>query len=125
VLCPILHDPHEAASKSGKEIGGFQSIHDCRHFGIEEDDDVDVGRVVELARAELAHAENDKAGAPRRLLRIGKRQLPAPMAIVEKKIHCGAQGRFREIAQPGDDLRRLGHAEDVGKADQEMRLALD
>ena len=45
---------------------------------VEEDDEVDVARIVELARAELAHAEDDPAGAAVRRVRIGERRAARP-----------------------------------------------
>ena len=49
-----------------------------RRIGIEEDDEVDVARIVELARADLAHGEDDVTGATFGAGGIGRREMAGP-----------------------------------------------
>ena len=74
-----LGEPHE----EGRWLDGRRKL---GGFGIEEDDEVDVARIIELARAMLAHGENDIAAVVAGAIRIGKRHAAEPCRIAQQPI---------------------------------------
>ncbi len=57
----VLQDAHQPPRQPRKRIDTFIGIADSRLGFINENNQIYIGRIVELARAELAHAKNDPA----------------------------------------------------------------
>ena len=120
----LVHDRDQVAGEAGEDLLQPVAARVGRGLLVEEDDDVDVARIVELARAELAHAEDDETRAL--LWRVGVRQGKLA-AIVQVPQQVGADGAERDR---GDVRKRAGHPlqrpdrGDVGHADGEARAAL-
>ena len=70
VLRAVLENAQQPARQAHEQVGGLHRVDDGRRFGIEEHDQIDVGRKVELARAELAHAKDHPAGTDAGVVRI-------------------------------------------------------
>ncbi len=75
----FLQDADQPAQQSGKGLRGLVRIgNECR-LRIVEDDEIDVGRIVELEGAELSHAENHDAGGSARIGRVRDGELAGVM----------------------------------------------
>ena len=61
----LAHDLHDALRQSDEKIDVLRRIGEARARAIEEDDEIDVGGVVQLEGAALAHAEKNPARSPR------------------------------------------------------------
>ena len=124
VCRPLVHDRDQVAGEPGEDLLQPVAARVGRDLLVEEDDDVDVAGIVQLAGAELAHAEDDEAGALFRGLRVGQGEL-AP--IVQGAEQVGTDGAQRHAS---DIRERAGHAlqrpyrSDVGHADGETGAAL-
>ncbi len=83
-------------------------------IGIVEDDQVDVARVVQLAGAQFAHAEDDQAGAVLRRPRIRQSQGATAGGVGEQEGRRAVERAFRERRQgaghllDGPDLADIG-----------------
>ena len=124
VCRPLVHDRDQVAGEPGEDLLQPVAARVGRNLLVEEDDDVDVAGIVQLAGAEFAHAEDDEAGALFRGLRVGQGEL-AP--IVQGAEQVGTDGAQRHAS---DIRERAGHAlqrpyrSDVGHADGETGAAL-
>ena len=120
----VLEDAHQPARKPHEQVGCIHGIDDrgCRR--IEEDDEIDVGGKVQLVRAELAHAEDDPAGAFARVFRIGQLELALTVRVEKQEVDRRVDACVGETAQPFDGRRRIGLAREIGERDQEMRFEL-
>ncbi len=54
----LLQELHELAGQAHEQHRRLDAVHQRRRIGIEQHDEVDVARIVELARAHLAHGEH-------------------------------------------------------------------
>ena len=118
----ILHQSHQIAGQAHEERlhAAPAAILDQR--GLVQHDEVDVAGIVELARAELAHADDDEAGVLLRRLRIGQRDLAgfggAPQQVGDGDAEAGlgelAHGARHAFERPG-----VG---DVGQGDRQRHL---
>ena len=104
----VLQDAHQPPRQPRTNSSvAVERIEDRRRVGIEEHDQVDVGREIELVRAELAHAEHDPAGALAGIVGIGQLELALRMGIAQQEIDGRADAGVGKIAQPAH--RRLRH----------------
>ena len=90
------------ASRTKRSVAS-ERIDDRGRCRIEEDDQIDVGREIQLVRAELAHAEDDPAGAFAGIFRIGQLQLALSMRVEEQEVDCRVDagvGEDRSAARP-------------------------
>ena len=65
-----------------------------------EDDEIDIGGIVQLEGAELAHAENDDTGSFARSLRIDDLELAAVMGAEQQMVDRRRDGGTGELAEP-------------------------
>ena len=113
-----LGDADEAAAQVGEVVGIVAGF-------VEQHDEVDVGGVVELARAHLAHREHEHAGAVGGVLGVQPGSLP-------RAISCGERGGAAPSLHGavGERGQRAGHRvevpgpAEVGERDQQRRAAL-
>ena len=91
---------------------------------VEEHDEVDIAGIVELARAELAHAEHDEAAVALRLVRMGEFDFPGGGGCCEKMPHRAAERRLGDGAQGARDTFQRPQPGDVGDGDQQRRPPL-
>ena len=94
-----MHDPHKPPHHAGKDLTCLVAVADHAGFGIEEHNDVDIGRIIELARAMLAHAKHDQAGTLARIFRIRQGKLARLMPAAQQMIKGCTQGCVGKIAQ--------------------------
>ena len=80
-----------------------------------ENDEVDVARVVELPRAELAHGDDDEPGVVAGPRRIGEYQLAAAGGPGQQVVGGDRQGGVGELAQPSGDRGERPLAGEVGQ----------
>ena len=116
---PLLQELHEAAGQPQIERRRFDVGHEGRRFRIEQDDEIDIARIVQLERAHLAHGEHDQAAARFRMRGIAGSELAALDRAVEQEAH---RGRERRIGERGERSRHPHHRPDpadVGERDQE------
>ena len=121
---PLVHDRNQVAGEPGEDLLQPVAARVSRNFLVEEDDDVHVARVVELAGAELAHAEDDEAGALLRSLRVEQGEL-APIVKGAEQVgtHC-AQRHGGDIGERSGHPLQRPYRSDVGHADGEAGAAL-
>lgn len=91
-------------------------------MGIEEDDEVDIGGIIELAPAVLAEREDHRAGAAAGIVGIGQRQLARLRRLDEEDVRAARDRGVREIGERGDDLVHAPGAADIGERDEERVL---
>ena len=94
-------------------------------ISVEEDDEVDIGGIIQLVGAELAHAEHDQAGTARSAS-TGSRivSLPASCDDSSRWSIAAEIAGFGKVAQPARRRPRVEEAGEVGKRNQEGGAAL-
>jgi hypothetical protein len=112
----------EAAGEADEELGDGALVGDLRDRRVVEDDQVDIARIVELAGAELAHAEEDPAAALVRLRRVGDGDRAFARGLGENEAHRGADRGVGEAGERGRHRVDVGEAGEVGEGDEERRL---
>ena len=118
----LLEDAHQAAHHPAVDFRPVDRVDKDAAFGIEEDDDVDVGGIVELVTAELAHADDDQAGSLARSLHILEDDLAALVAAQQQVIDGRGHRRVGKPAEVecgvagGEDAAEIGQCHDKGKA---------
>ncbi len=95
-----------------------------RRIGIEQHDEVDVARIVELARAHLAHGEDDVTGAAFGARGIGRREMAGRRGTGEKMAHGESDGGVGERGERLGDAHHAPHSADVGERDEKRGLRL-
>ncbi|MND62831.1 hypothetical protein D3C80_541260 [compost metagenome] len=120
----VLQDTDQPAHHPAIDLRRIERIGKNAHLRIEENDDIDVGGIVEFSPAELAHAEHDEARATARLRGIDKLQLAAFMGREEKMVDRGGDGGLRKFAQPACRLLRREDAGKIGQRQDEAEGAL-
>ena len=66
----LLQEPHEVARELHEKRAGLDSLRK-RRFGIEQNNEIDIAGIIQLAAAELSHAEHDEAGPLAGNIRLG------------------------------------------------------
>ena len=88
-------------------------------FGIEQDDQVDIAGVVELERAELAHAEHDQAGGRPGIIRVLQQQIAFFAELAKRKAEGVADRGVGKTAERFGYFGEWPDPADVGEGDQE------
>lgn len=111
-----LHQPLRQLDEEGLRIaaGGRGG-----GAGLVEDDEVDVARIVQLAAAELAQAEDDQAGPVLRRLRIRGPEPPGRHPLPEQRLDRPAHRGVREGRQGLGHRVEIPAAAEIGQRDQE------
>ncbi len=86
-----------------------------------EDDEIDVARIIELPRAELAHADDDEPGVMTRPRRIGEGELAAGGGPRQQVVGGDREGGVGELAQPTGDRGERPLAGEIGQRDHERQ----
>ena len=95
-----------------------------RRVGIEQHDEVDVARIIELARTHLAHGEHHIAGADLRTRGIGRREMTGPFGPGQKMADRKGDRGVGERGQRLGDAHHAPHPADVGERNEKRRLRL-
>ena len=115
VLVPGLEQVNQAARQPHAERHRTFAAAVAQALAVEEDDEVDVAREIQLAGAQLAHAEHEHAATPRVHGLDLAAAHPFAQQVIERLLHRavgeGGQGR-------GDPLQRPEPVE-VAQADQQ------
>ena len=92
VGCALAQHATEIAGQA-REVGlkGIR-IRRLDSFAVEQQDQVDIARIIELARAQLAHAEDDEAGAWLDPLGIGEGEGAGRGRVAQERPGGGAEG---------------------------------
>src|SRR3984893_14143322 len=69
---PLLEQPDKPLRDAPKERRGLHLSGDRTTIGVEEDHDIDIARIIEFARAELAERQDDETASPFGVRAIGK-----------------------------------------------------
>ncbi len=107
----FLQQPHEVASDSHIDGTGPIGMVGC-HRGVIEHHEVHIGRIVQFAPAELAHAEHDEAGIAPDEARVGPRRAGKPdlaprRGVAQQMRAGGVDGGLGEVRQrPGHAVER-------------------
>ena len=120
----LLQQLDELAGQAHEQHRRLDAVHQRRRVGIEQHDEVDVARVVELARAHLAHGEHHIAGADLRTLGIGRREMTGLLGPGQKMADRKGNGGVGERGERLGDAHHAPHPADVGERDEERRLRL-
>ena len=99
VLRPVLEDAHKPPGQSGEEIDGFERVGDRRRVRIDEHDQVDVGRKIQLVSTELAHPKHDPAGAFCRRSQVWQADFAAAVRVLQQKADRCANARIRQVGE--------------------------
>ena len=121
VLVARFHDPDEVAHELDEDRLQIVRIGAAHALGVVEDDEVDVGGIVEFARPQLAHAEHDE---PRALLGcglVGKDQAVAPRRLAQQVAAGEVEGGLGRARDRGRHLRHVPQARYVGQRDRQRR----
>jgi len=108
-----LHQGNETARHAGEEGAAGLAVVNTR-VGIVQQDEVDIAGIVQLARAELAHAEHGEAAVPFRFVGVGQTQFAAVVRGAQKICDRGVQGCLGEVGQRLGDALQVPHPADIG-----------
>ena len=118
----LLHQFHEPLREPHIERRGLNASRQRGHAGVVEDDQIDVARIIELARTHLAHREHDIAAALFGPFRINRMIAPALRGIGQEKAHRRTERSVGEFSQRRCDARHRPDAADIGECDQQRAL---
>ncbi len=118
----VLQHFYEVAREAHKKRRWIEIALQWR-IPVVQHDQIDVARVIQLARAELAHPEHEKFAAFARLLRIPDADFFGLAGLPQQKIHRAADSGFRDGRQRMGDVVERPDAAHVGYRDQQGRLA--
>ena len=108
----LAHDPHDPLRQFDEEIDVLRRLGESRARTVEEHDEIDVGGVVQLEGAALAHAEKNPPGAAFRIALIGEFDLAGERGGAQREANGGGK---RGVGDPRQRPRRLRHVPDFGK----------
>ncbi len=121
----LLQETGERLGDAHEERARLHALGNRRGSRVIEHDEIDVARIVELARAVLTERQDDQARARLRIGRVGiERKPPHARVLSQEKAERRAKSG---VGKEGQRLGRLGHVPDsteVGERDDERRLAL-
>ena len=95
---------------------------DCRRVAVVEQDEVDVARVVEFARPELAHAED---GEGRRLGIAAEVYAGVARELKQDRVGKGVEASRGELAERSGDLLERPDLGNVGHGDGQRHVTLE
>ncbi len=119
---PFLQQLHQVAGQADDVVEQPVGLAGAHLLGIEQDNEVDVAGIVELARPQLAHAEDDQAGVPLGVVGVDEFDVPGRGGAPE---HAGGRNPDGGVGEgrkrPGDPLERpiardVGHRHGQGHA---------
>ena len=122
VLGMLVEDLDQFLGQPDEKHRRFLALGEFRHLGIEEDDEVDIARIVELARTELAHAEDDPAGVPGRVLGVRQRDLSRALGLGEHETRRRAGRCIGEGGQRRGHFHHVPHPAEIGERRQQGQL---
>ncbi len=112
-----LHQRHQAAGDARCEGGHRVALAAFRVYWrrrIVEQHEVHIGGIVQLAGAELAHAEHREPPAACRIVGIGQAQFAGVVRGAQQMRHGQTQRGLGQIAQRGGDALQRPDAADIG-----------
>ncbi|ODR98443.1 hypothetical protein AUC68_08395 [Methyloceanibacter methanicus] len=112
VLGLLLQEAHQVACQPHEEGRRLHALGEPCPFGVVEHHEVDVGRVVQLHGAELAHGDHEIA------VRLVRRDLPGGKGLAEQIADRGPDRRIGRFAQTGQRLGRRPDAAEIGERRQ-------
>ena len=121
----LLEEPGERLGDSHQQGRRLDAFGNGGCGRVVEHDDVDIARIVELARAKLAEREHDQAAAGLKVRRVRVEREPAAQRVLAQEER--ERGADRGVGETGQGLGGFDHvpdAADIGERDQERRLAL-
>ena len=104
---------HQVARKTrhhGLRFGGIDGS-----LGIEEQDEVDIGRVIQFPGAELAQSQGDKAEIALGFVGMRERDLAGLVQAEQQMADRDSAGGFGQFGQGGGDLRQRPGAAEIGE----------
>src|SRR5712691_2664428 len=81
----FLQEPHEVARKLDEKWAGLDAGRE-RRFRFEQNNEIDIAGIIQLAAAELSHAEHDEARARAGSVRLGQSNLTRRPRFRQQKI---------------------------------------
>ncbi len=121
VLGALVHEAHEVAGEPREKLMRALPPAIAHALGIEQHDQVDVAGIVELARAQLAHAEHDEPALALGILHVRDLELSAMMGGAQQEAQRRAQAQVRKLGQGRGDALERPPARDVRERHQERR----
>ncbi len=109
--------PHEQHPR----LNPFRRSGDIR---VEQDDEVDIARVVELVRSHLSEREHGVAGPALGLRRVGNDQLAFARCLRQQVTHRRADRRIGDLRQRLHDGGEVPYAAGIRSGNEERRLCL-
>ena len=120
----LLQNARQGLGDAHEERRRLDAFDQRRAIGIVEDDEIDITRIIQLARAVLAERENDKTTPLFGVVEIGEPQLAAVMGLAEQITQSAGHESVGGVGQRARDLDHIPDAADVGERNQQMRLLL-
>ena len=118
----LRHQLHQEARDADKMARRLLVVAQGGGVAVVEQDQVDVARIVEFLRAELAHAEH---GEGRRIGIRADGELSVAGEPQEHGVEHGLQAAARDMAEGAGDLGERPDARDIRHGDDECRPALE
>ncbi len=108
--------------EAGEERRRLQALLEGGGLGIEEDDQVDVARIVQLAPAELAEAQHHETGAGLRILTVGREEAAGGGGLEQHRVEGRADGGVREVGERRRHPLQRPDAADIGERHEKRVL---
>ena len=86
---------------------------------VEQDDQVDIAGIIQLERAELAHAEHDHAARSHGVFGVAQRKVALFAELAQRKIESGVDCVVGKAAERFGHLMQRPDATDIGKRRQQ------
>ena len=119
VLGALLQQPHEVAGEAHEEVLHLQAGAQAHAPGLVEHDEIDVGGVVELEGAVLAHRQDDVAR------RIGRQPIAPGARLGEQEMRRSGRGSIRSLAQAARHRHHRPDAAQIAQGGEKGDVGLE
>jgi hypothetical protein len=120
----IVEDPHQAVDQPDEGLLERIVLVGVDDVAVVQRDEIDVAGVVELARPELAHADDDEARAATGIVLVGEPECAARRSVTQKGGYGGVDREVGEVAERVRDPFQRPQIGDVGQRGRQRGPAL-
>src|SRR5262249_880639 len=114
----LLHDVDEIAHKADEKTAGLHGFNKRCGFAVEEDNEIDVARIVQFIGTEFADAEDDQAAIALRMGGVARQEMPGFSRASKEEANGQADEKLSRLAQSACYLVHAPGAAQIGERNE-------